>query len=101
MKPGYGDMVSEGQIVYVNYNVWIEGSDTPLDDSRLYKRHRDERKEYRFKVGAGEILPVIDIGVRSMQPFEVAKFLAEPEYAYGKLGIVENVPPGMFPFREE
>jgi len=99
MKPGMpGDPIVDGKVVYIIYQVWTEGSDAPLDDSRTHSRVGKksgslEGSTFRFKVGCGAVLPALDIAVKTMQIGEIAKVLAEPDYAYGKLGIIGSVPP--------
>lgn len=50
----------------------------------------------RYRVGKGEVLSVIDLGLPTMREGEVAKFLGDSRFGYGKMGIPDSdIPPGM------
>lgn len=41
----------------------------------------------RFRVGAGEMIPAMDLGLATMRVGEISKFLSTSDYAFGKLGV--------------
>jgi len=93
IKPGYGEEIGTNKIAYIDYFVWLEGNDIPVDNSKSHSVRGRTDQPYRFKVGEGGVLPAIDFAVSTMQPREVAKFLAQPKYAYGILGCPPRIPP--------
>lgn len=99
MINGRGGKIKVGQVVYIDYLITLEAGDETLryeqvvDTSKIPDRGDEP---YRFKVGVGNVLKVLDIGVLTMEPFESAKFLATYQYAYGNLGLYQEVPPSMF-----
>lgn len=74
-------------VVYVHYAAYVELAEYPFDVTRL--RHK---KPLRLKLGTQEIIPGLEIAIRSMKKQEKAKFLIHPDVAY-KEGAPPRIPP--------
>ena len=90
MRPGRDVTVAPGSKVWINYFASLDGADEPFDTSMTLQR------PFTFKLGQGKVLPGLDIAVQSMAVREIAKFLIDPEYAYGPLGCQPRIPPSEF-----
>ncbi|CAG2189086.1 FKBP6 [Mytilus edulis] len=86
LHPGGGSIVPEGAIVRVHYNAFLEYADEPYDSTRL--RNAPER----YKLGQNQLLPGLEICIRTMKKGELAQLLVSPDYAYGKLGVEPRIP---------
>ncbi|VDI79492.1 FK506-binding protein 6 [Mytilus galloprovincialis] len=86
LHPGGGSVVPEGAIVRVHYNAFLEYADEPYDSTRL--RNAPER----YKLGQNQLLPGLEICIRTMKKGELAQLLVSPDYAYGKLGVEPRIP---------
>ncbi|KAL1518253.1 hypothetical protein ABEB36_001901 [Hypothenemus hampei] len=87
LRPGYGSKPQDNCIVRVHYNGYIEFNEIPFDCT--YAR----KKPHTFIVGKGEVVPGLDIAVKSMNLNEKSQFLVESHLAYGSLGCLERIPP--------
>jgi len=85
-RPGNGQKPPPNAKVWIYYTVMCEIYDEPIDATYASKRM------YAFKLGNSDVLPVLDLGVATMELNEISKFLAEPAYAYGPLGLPDRVP---------
>lgn len=89
--------------MYVDYMItYEEGDETQrlikvVDCSRVPTKDGGFRNqwddEFRFKLGAGNVIPMLEKGVATMKIGETAEFLASPKYAFGKMGLYNEVPP--------
>lgn len=87
IREGYGEKPPDLAIVRVNYNAYIEYNAEPFDST--YARN----KPHQFSINNGEVIVGLDIAVQSMKLNEKSQFLIKPEFAYGKLGCLNRVPP--------
>jgi FKBP-type peptidyl-prolyl cis-trans isomerase len=87
IKSGDGNKILVGSNVWVHYITFAEGNDEPIDSTR------DKQSLARFTLGSGEMIHGFEIGLKSMSLGEVANFLLEPDYAYGRLGCPDLIPP--------
>lgn len=87
IRVGYGNLPKEGCEVSIDYNAYNEFADTPFDSTYARKRL------HTFKVGAGDVIAGLDIAVKTMLMNEKAQFLFHYDYAYGKLGCLDRIPP--------
>ncbi|CAI8015330.1 Inactive peptidyl-prolyl cis-trans isomerase FKBP6 [Geodia barretti] len=62
-------------------------SDEPYDSSRL------RGKQQQFVLGNGEVIPGLEVAVKSMKRNERSQFLVSSEYGFGKLGCPPRIPP--------
>ncbi|CAL8075714.1 unnamed protein product [Orchesella dallaii] len=91
LKSGTGPTVAINQVVRVHYILSAEFVDDLIEST--YKK----RRPARFRLGAGEVLTILDVGTQTMRVGEISKFLATSELGYGKQGVpLENngcIPP--------
>lgn len=87
IRTGYSNKPTDGAIVRVHYNAYIEYSAEPFDSTYARKKY------HQFQVNNGQVLICLDMAVQSMLLNEKAQFLVAPDYAYGVLGCLNRVPP--------
>ena len=83
MKAGVGDNIPDGASVTFHYTGFLEHNDEPFDSTVL--RGRPERK----LLDAGQILPGLNIAIKTMRRGETSRFLIWPQYAFGKVRVVD------------
>jgi len=89
IKPGLEceGAVPNGGTVTVHYNLYLEGcEDEPFDSTRI------RGKAERFKLDDGQLLPGLEIALKTMKNQEKAIFLIGPNYAYGPMGCPPRIP---------
>jgi len=86
VRPGGGIEVMEGAEVHVHYNGYLEHHDEPFDSTRL------RNKKQVVQLGHGNLIPGLEIGIKSMKQGEISRFLIEYDYAYGDMGCPPRVP---------
>lgn len=69
------------------YEMLVEGQDEPFDSSII--RGRPER----FKLDSDQILPGIEILLKTMTVGETAIAIISPNYAFGRQGVPPRIPP--------
>ncbi|KAJ8668969.1 hypothetical protein QAD02_000228 [Eretmocerus hayati] len=87
-KEGAGEIVPGDAQVTVDYTAYFEYADQPFD-SFLYRKE----KYPTYRLGRGQMLPGLEIGIQSMKKGEKSLFLVKPELAYGKLGCPPRILP--------
>ncbi|CAK8696881.1 unnamed protein product [Clavelina lepadiformis] len=85
-KEGIGSVVPANCKIRAHYNGYLEDLDEPFDSSRL------RNKELQVTLGKSEIVLGLDIGIASMRKEEVARFLIQPSYGYGRMGCPPRIP---------
>lgn len=85
---GIGQVIPEDSIVMVYYIGYVENITEPFDVSYL----QDKRPKL-FALDQGELIPGLEIGIRTMKTGEHARFLIDPEFAYKKIGCPPRIPP--------
>lgn len=83
LTPGTGLNVDVGDILEVEYKAYIKGSNTPFAKG----------KQNNFVVKDGSMIRCWDMAVATMKVNEYAMFDCKADYAYGKNGIVNVIPP--------
>lgn len=79
VKPGVGHCIPDGASVTFHYSAFLEYSDEPFDSTML--REQPERK----LLDAGEMLPGLNIAIKTMRRGEKSRFLIQPQYAFGEV----------------
>ena len=81
-----------GQSVTIHYCAYIGQtvSENKWDSTR------DRGKPFRFKLGVGQVIKGLDIGVGQLSIGERAKIIIPPRLGYGKDGFPSFVPPNSF-----
>lgn len=87
IRDGYGDVPQSGYEVTVDYNAYIEFNDTPFDSTYVRKR------PLVFQLNSGSTILGLDAAVQTMKINEKAQFLFHYDYAYGKFGCLDRIPP--------
>lgn len=72
----------------VHYIAYVENIQEPFDVTYLRGR-----RPKRFTLGQGELIPGLEIGIKTMRTGENARFLIAPELAYRKYGCPPRIPP--------
>ena len=80
LEPGSGDSAVEGREARVAYAGWL------TDGSEF------DRGEFSFRLGAGQVVPGFDEGVRGMRSGGVRRIIIPPALGYGSQGR-GSVPP--------
>ncbi|KAK4301007.1 hypothetical protein Pmani_026828 [Petrolisthes manimaculis] len=84
--PGVGDDLPSGASVVFHFSAFLQYCDEPFDSSHL--RNKPERK----LVDMGEMILGLNLAIKTMRKGEIARFLIQSEYAYGKLGCLPRIP---------
>jgi len=80
ITPGDGkNFPGIGQMVSVHYTGL-------LTDGQKFDSSRDRGKHFKFKLGLGEVIKGLDVGIAQMSIGQRAKLVCPPEYAYGVKG---------------
>ena len=80
-----GDVPANG-VIKIHYSMHLEGQDEPYDSSIL--RGRPEK----YKIGEGQLITGLELGILTMKKDEKAQFLIDPKYAFGSLGCPPRIP---------
>ena len=64
-----------------------------LTNGKKFDSSRDRNEPFIFTIGAGEVIKGWDQGVAQLSLGEKANLVCPPEYAYGKAGIPNIIPP--------
>ena len=64
-----------------------------LKNGKKFDSSRDRGKEFKFKLGVGEVIRGWDEGVAKMSVGERAKLTVSPDYGYGEKGAAGVIPP--------
>uniref|UniRef100_A0A2P2I7B5 peptidylprolyl isomerase n=2 Tax=Hirondellea gigas TaxID=1518452 RepID=A0A2P2I7B5_9CRUS len=86
VKEGVGASLTAGTTVWFHYRCYLEYGDEPIDSTHL------RGKTTKAKLGNGDVLQCLDIAVSSMRLKETARFLVQPNYAFGKQGCPPRIP---------
>ncbi|UJR10438.1 hypothetical protein I4U23_014642 [Adineta vaga] len=83
---GVGETPSLGSTVRVHYNAYFELNDEPYDSTYI------RRRPCEFQLGKFNVLPGLDLAVRTMQRRERAKFIISSDLLYGEHGCPPRIP---------
>ena len=79
--------VPDNGVVKIHYSMHLEGQDEPYDSSIL------RGKPEKYSIGAeGQLLPGMELGIKTMKKNEKAQFLINPNYAFGRFGCPPRIP---------
>lgn len=85
---GVGQIVPDDYIVLIHYIAYILNNPEPFDVTYL-----QGRRPKRFTLDNGEMLPGLEIGIKSMAVGENARFIIKPELAFRNMGCPPRIPP--------
>ena len=78
-------------VVYVHYTMYNDHQEVPFDISRMR-----QKKPYAFRLGHDSMIEGMVIAIQTMKKGEKSKFLIDPQYAYGELGVPPRIPPSPY-----
>lgn len=87
IRDGYGNTPPEKSLCTIQYNAYLEYADEPFDSTYV------RRDPFKFHLDQGAVVPGLEIAVKTMKINEKAQFLVHYDYAYGKMGCLERIPP--------
>jgi len=86
---GIGQVIPENYVVLIHYIAYIISNlQEPFDVTYL-----QGRRPKRFTLGNGELIPGLEIGIKTMTTGENARFIIKPELAYRELSCPPRIPP--------
>lgn len=86
VSPGIGSDIPSGSVITFHYSAFLEYGDEPFDSTILRK------KPERRTLDGLDLLPGLNIALKTMRKNETSRFLIKPYYAFGKLGCPPRVP---------
>ena len=86
LATGSGPVAATGNTVSVHYTGWLTNG-TKFDSSR------DRNEPFKFRLGAGQVIPGWDEGVAGMQPGGKRRLTVPAQLAYGARGAGGVIPP--------
>ena len=78
--------VPDDGVVKIHYSMHLEGQDEPYDSSTL------RGKAEKYKIGDGQLITGLEIGILTMKKQEKAQFWINYNYAFGVLGCPPRIP---------
>ncbi|CAF0848699.1 unnamed protein product [Adineta ricciae] len=84
---GVGETPPIGSTVRIHYNAYFELNDEPYDSTYI------RRRPCEFQLGKFNVLPGLDLAVRTMRRRERAKFIISSDLLYGEHGCPPRIPP--------
>ena len=83
---GQGVEAEPGRTVRVHYTGW-------LPNGKKFDSSRDRGEPFAFTLGAGQVIPGWDEGVKGMKVGGRRKLVLPPQLAYGDAGAPPDIPP--------
>jgi FKBP-type peptidyl-prolyl cis-trans isomerase FkpA len=90
--PGTGAEAVPGRRVVVHYTGWLYHRDAADHRGRKFDSSRDRSEPFEFGLGAGEVIPGWDEGVRGMKVGGRRVLTIPPALAYGPRGAGGVIP---------
>jgi len=90
IKPGLEmeGLVPARGTVTIHYKMFVEGQDESFDSTWM------RMKPERFQMDDNQLVPGMEIALKSMKKRERSHFLIDPSYAYGAMGCPPRIPGG-------
>jgi FKBP-type peptidyl-prolyl cis-trans isomerase FkpA len=92
LKTGEGATIAAGQTAVVEYTGWLYEVAAPDHKGKQFDSSAG-RQPFRFKLGAGDVIPGWDQGVVGMKVGGERRLSVPPDLAYGSAG-AGAIPPG-------
>lgn len=86
LRPGKGPAVKAQQRVDVHYTGW-------LTSGKKFDSSLAGGQPFQFQVGAGDVIPGWDEGVKGMKVGEKRQLVVPPKLGYGEDGAGDDIPP--------
>lgn len=88
LKEGTGAEAKEGDVVKVHYTGWLKDGGKKFDSSV------DRNEPFEFPLGAGQVIPGWDEGVKGMKVGEKRQLVIPAKLGYGDAGAGQDIPGG-------
>ncbi|MGD9546309.1 MAG: FKBP-type peptidyl-prolyl cis-trans isomerase [Candidatus Krumholzibacteriia bacterium] len=90
LQQGDGPVAEPGDQISVHYSGWIwEGG----QKGALFDTSLSRGEPYRFRLGAGMVIPGWDVGLEGMKVGTRAQLIIPPAMGYGAQGYGQSIPP--------
>ena len=86
IKKGSGEKAIRHSRVSVHYTGW-------LSNGKKFDSSLDRGEVFEFTIGAGQVIPGWDLGVRGMRVGGKRELIVPPEFGYGSRGAGDAIPP--------
>ena len=83
--PEQGELVENGDLVAIHYEMWISGG-------ALVESSQDRGGPVRFEVGAGQVPPGLDEGILGMRRFGRRRIVVPSALGFGPEGRPADIP---------
>lgn len=90
ISEGTGPVVSQQSRVTVDYSFYKEHDEESFDSTYL------RGKPDKLRLGLGEMIPGLEVAIRSMKKNESSRFLIKWEVAFGKQGCPPRIGRGIY-----
>ncbi|XP_054711534.1 inactive peptidyl-prolyl cis-trans isomerase FKBP6-like [Uloborus diversus] len=94
LSGGTGVVLPEKSVVMMHYEGYFENEKQPFDSTRLRNR------PYKFLLGDEQLIPGLELAIKSMKKEEISRFIVHSDYAYGPMGCPPRIPGGAEVFYE-
>jgi len=85
--------IGEGRVAGVDHRVQLHYTGWTMDGKQFDSSRGEKGSPFRFTIGAEEVIPGWDIGVRGMREGGKRELLVPAELAYGEHGFPDYIPP--------
>ncbi|GFY64154.1 inactive peptidyl-prolyl cis-trans isomerase FKBP6 [Trichonephila inaurata madagascariensis] len=81
-----GQVIPDKSVVFVHYDAYLDDRKEPFDSTRL------RRKPFKFLLGDGNLIPGLEMGIKTMKKGELSRIMVHPSYAFGEMGCPPRIP---------
>jgi FKBP-type peptidyl-prolyl cis-trans isomerase FkpA len=92
-KVGTGDTARDDTSVTINYTGWLYDAKTPDHHGAKFDSSYDSGRTLTFVVGAEEVIPGMESGVRGMRVGGKREIIIPSSQGYGHRGAGADIPP--------
>ena len=93
VRVGTGEEAVAGKIVNVHYTGWIFDKSVPDNKGKKFDSSRDRSGNFKFKLGAGQVIKGWDQGVQGMKVGGQRTLIIPSSLGYGTRGAGGAIPP--------
>lgn len=93
LTPGTGAEARPGQTVSVHYTGWLYDASAPNTRGKKFDSSVDRGQPFEFGLGAGQVIPGWDEGVKGMKVGGKRVLTIPPAMGYGRQGAGGVIPP--------
>ncbi|GFV07579.1 inactive peptidyl-prolyl cis-trans isomerase FKBP6 [Trichonephila clavipes] len=81
-----GEVIPDKSVVFVHYEAYLDDRKEPFDSTRL------RRKPFKFLLDDGNLIPGLEMGIKTMKKGELSRIMVHPSYAFGEMGCPPRIP---------